>query len=58
MLEVAALREAGVATMQSLATALTERGVPAPRGGAVWTHTTVARVRSGRHHSIRVRQDH
>ena len=44
MLEVTALREAGVATMQGLAAALTERGVPAPRGGALWTHTTVARV--------------
>ena len=42
--EVAALRDAGIGTMQGLATALTERGVPAPRGGATWTHTTVARV--------------
>ena len=44
MLEVAALREAGVTTMQGLASALTARGVPAPRGGTLWTHTTVARV--------------
>ena len=43
-LEVAALREAGVNSMQGLAAALTERGVPTPRGGSVWTHTTVARV--------------
>ena len=43
-LEVAALQQAGVSTMLGLAQALTERGVPAPRGGAVWTHTTVARV--------------
>ena len=44
MLEVTALRDAGVSTMQGLAAALTERGVPALRGGAVWTHTTVARL--------------
>ena len=43
-LEVVALQQAGVSTMQGLARALTERGVPTPRGGAVWTHTTVARV--------------
>jgi DNA invertase Pin-like site-specific DNA recombinase len=43
-LEVAAARTMGAATHQALARALTERGVPAPRGGRVWTHTTVARV--------------
>ena len=43
-LEMAALRGAGVCTMIGMARALTERGVPAPRGGTVWTHTTVARV--------------
>ena len=43
-LEVTALRETGVATLQGLAAALTGRGVAAPRGGVVWTHTTVARV--------------
>ena len=46
MLEVAALRDAGVSSMQGLAVGLIERGVPAPRGGTVWTHTTVARVLS------------
>ena len=45
-LEVTALQQAGVSTMLGLAQALTERGVLAPRGGAVWTHTTVARVLS------------
>jgi len=45
-LEVEALRGAGVTTMAGLAQALTERGVPTPRGSAVWTHTTVARVLS------------
>ena len=44
MLEVAALREVGITTMLGLAQALTERGVPTPRGGVGWTHTTVARV--------------
>lgn len=43
-LEVEALRGAGVTTMAALAQALTERGVPTPRGSAVWTHTTVARL--------------
>ena len=43
-LEVEALRSAGVSTMAGLAQALTERGVPTPRGSSVWTHTTVARV--------------
>ena len=43
-LEVEALRETGVTTMAGLAQALTERGVPTPRGSSVWTHTTVARV--------------
>jgi len=46
MLEVDTLRKAGVASMLGLALALTERGVPAPRGGTIWTHTTVARVLS------------
>jgi len=45
-LEVEALRGAGVTTMAGLAQALTDRGVPTPRGSAVWTHTTVARVLS------------
>jgi hypothetical protein len=43
-LEVERLRREGIASLQGLARALTERGVPAPRRGAVWTHTTVARL--------------
>jgi len=44
LLEVEALRAEGVATHQGLARALTDRGVPTPRGSVVWTHTTVARL--------------
>ncbi len=44
LLEVGSLQVAGVTTHQGLARALTEHGVPAPRGGGVWTHTTVARL--------------
>jgi DNA invertase Pin-like site-specific DNA recombinase len=43
-LEVEAVRVDGVTTHQGLARALTVRGVPTPRGGSIWTHTTVARV--------------
>ncbi|WP_052402801.1 recombinase family protein [Muricoccus aerilatus] len=43
-LELATLRAEGVVTRQALARALTMRGVLTPRGAAVWTHTTVARV--------------
>jgi DNA invertase Pin-like site-specific DNA recombinase len=43
-LEVEVLRAEGITTHQGLARALTERGVNTPRGGAIWTHTTVARV--------------
>ena len=43
-LELATLRSDGVNTNAGLARALTERGVPTPRGGVAWTHTTVARV--------------
>ncbi|WP_375373092.1 recombinase-like helix-turn-helix domain-containing protein [Roseomonas sp. KE2513] len=42
-LEVEAIRAEGFTTNLRVARALTERGVPTP-GGAVWTHTTVARV--------------
>jgi DNA invertase Pin-like site-specific DNA recombinase len=45
-LEVETARAAGVVSHAALAQALTARGVPAPGGGAVWTHTTVARVRA------------
>jgi hypothetical protein len=34
----------GITTYQGLARALTKRGVATPRGGGIWTHTTVARV--------------
>ena len=44
LLEVERLRTTGVTSRQGLARALTEHGVPAPRGGGVWTHTTVARL--------------
>jgi DNA invertase Pin-like site-specific DNA recombinase len=43
-LEVEALQADGVTTHQGLARALTERGVPTPRGQIIWTHTTVARL--------------
>jgi DNA invertase Pin-like site-specific DNA recombinase len=44
LLEVARLRQAGVTSRQALARALTEGGVPTPRGGGTWTHTTVGRL--------------
>ena len=44
LLEVERLRAEGVGSLQGLARGMTERGVPAPRGGATWTHTTVARL--------------
>jgi len=44
LLEVEAPRAAGVTTNIGLARALTDQGTPAPRGGANWTHTTVARL--------------
>jgi hypothetical protein len=43
-LEVGRLRAEGVLAHAAIARTLTARGVPAPRGGAAWTHTTVARV--------------
>jgi DNA invertase Pin-like site-specific DNA recombinase len=46
VLEVEAIRGEGITSLAGLAQALTERGVATPRGGAVWTHTTVARVQS------------
>ena len=45
-IEVETSRAAGLVSHAALAQALTARGVPTPRGGAVWTHTTVARVRA------------
>ena len=44
LLEVETLRGEGLSTNAGLARALTRKGVPTPRGGAVWTHTTVARA--------------
>jgi hypothetical protein len=38
------LREAGITSRQALARALSESGVPTPRGGDVRTHTTVGRL--------------
>ncbi|NOG71271.1 recombinase family protein [Roseicella sp. DB1501] len=43
-LEVERLRAEGITGQAAIARALTERGVPTPRGGAAWTHTTVTRV--------------
>jgi DNA invertase Pin-like site-specific DNA recombinase len=45
-LEVDALRRNGITSCAAVARALTERGIAAPRGGALWTHTTVARLLS------------
>ena len=44
LFEIERLQAEGVATLVGLARALTRRGVPSPRGGTVWTHTTVARL--------------
>ncbi len=44
LFEIAGLREQGVTTAIGLARALTERGVPTPREGRIWTHTTLARL--------------
>lgn len=43
-LEVELLRREGLVGQAALARALTGRGVPTPRGGGRWTHTTVARL--------------
>jgi DNA invertase Pin-like site-specific DNA recombinase len=43
-LEVERLRAEGITAQAAIARMLTERGVPTPRGGNTWTHTTVARV--------------
>ena len=44
MLEIADIRGGGVSTRQGMAQELTARGVPTPRYGLVWTHTTVSRL--------------
>ncbi|MEO3473268.1 recombinase family protein [Roseomonas sp. CAU 1739] len=43
-LELDRLRTEGLVGHADFARALTERDVPAPRGGTVWNHTTVARI--------------
>ena len=45
-LELDPLREQGIVSHAALARALTAKRLPSPRGGAVWTHTTVARLSS------------
>jgi hypothetical protein len=45
LLEVELLRETGVISTRGLARAQNERGAPPPHGRAVWTHTTVSRLR-------------
>ncbi len=44
MLEIADIRENGVSTLQGMAQELMARGVPTPRHGSMWTHTTVSRL--------------
>ena len=44
LLAIDRFRAEGIVGQAALARALTERRVPAPRGGVDWTHTTVARV--------------
>ena len=44
LLEVETLQQEGVNTCIGLARQLTDRGVAAPGGGGVWTHTTVIRL--------------
>ncbi len=43
-LQVEHLKASGMVGHAALARELTERRIPTPGGGAVWTHTTVARV--------------
>ena len=43
-IEIERLRRDGVTTMVGIARELTALGVPTPRRGCAWTHTTVARV--------------
>jgi hypothetical protein len=43
-LKVKRLRDNGITSQAGLARTLTARGVPPPRGSAIWTHTRVARV--------------
>ncbi|WP_431272017.1 recombinase family protein [Dankookia sp. P2] len=43
-LKVERLRAEGVTGQAAIARALTERGVPTPRGSGAWTHTTVTRA--------------
>ena len=43
-IEIERLRQNGVMTLVGMARELTALGVPTPRRGCAWTHTTVARV--------------
>ncbi|MBR0642931.1 recombinase family protein [Plastoroseomonas hellenica] len=43
-LEVEAMRAEGTLSLSAIAAEFVRRGVPAPRGGLNWTHTTVARL--------------
>jgi DNA invertase Pin-like site-specific DNA recombinase len=45
-LEVERLRAEGVVAHAAIARALNKCGVPTPRGGTAWTHTTVARLQA------------
>ena len=54
-LEIDNLRAEGVSSLIGLARALTERGVPTPREGKAWTHTTVARLMARVESSCRLR---
>ena len=44
MIEIEALQARGITRHAEIARTLTAREVPAPMGGATWTHTTVARL--------------
>jgi DNA invertase Pin-like site-specific DNA recombinase len=54
-LEIGAVTAGGHLSHAELARALTARGVPTPRSGAVWTHTTVSRVKALAHPSTGIR---
>ena len=43
-IEIKRLRQNGVMTLVGMARELTALGVPTPKRGFAWTHTTVARV--------------
>lgn len=43
---IAELRQSGISSLGGIASALRERGIPAPRGGAAWSPGQVSRVLS------------